>query len=123
MSSETINVDLANWRVGMALQPTTNGEDWVLTVNLFESGEAYDLDGETASMSIRDYWGCEVLTGTGVASDDADSVTSILTFTFRESSMNALAPGSYTVAARITESPSTRQFLSAKLPVRSSGFE
>lgn len=122
MSTETINIDLSSWRVFAAFQPTTNGEDWILTVNLFEDGEAFDLDGWTASMSIRDPWGAEILTATGVASDDADSVTSILTFTLRESSMLDLC-GVYTVSARIVESSATRQFLHAKLPVRSGGFE
>jgi len=123
MANETINIDLTSWRVFNAFQPVTNGEDWVVVINLFNGGSAYDLDGETATMSIRAQWGSEVATATGVASDNAAAVTSILTFTFRESTFSDLAPGSYTVAARIVESPATRQFLHAKLPVRSSGFE
>jgi len=122
MATETVNVDLTSAQGLRALQPVTNGEDWILVVNVFNDGSAYDLDGETASMAIKDRWGGEMLTATGVASDDADSVTSIVTFTFRESSMAMLNAGSYTVAARLTESPATRQLLLAKLPVRDGGF-
>ena len=122
MATETINLDISSGRVFKAFQPVTNAEDWELVVNLFDDGAAYDLDGETATMSVRDPWGNEVLSGTGVASDDGDAVTSILTFTFRASSMALLCAGSYTVAAKLTESPATRQILLARLPVRDGGF-
>lgn len=122
MATETVYLDLATSRVFPAFQPVTNAEDWIVTLYIFEDGDAYDLDGETATMSVRDSWGSEVLSGTGVASDDDDSVTSILTFTFRASSMADLAPGTYTVAVKIAESPATRQVLLAKLPVRDGGF-
>lgn len=122
MATETVNVDLTSAQGLRALQPVTNGEDWILVVNVFNDGSAYDLDGETATMAIKDRWGDEMLTATGVLSDDADTVTSIVTFTFRESSMAMLNAGSYTVAARLTESPATRQLLLAKLPVRDGGF-
>lgn len=122
MATETINLDLTSSRVFKAFQPVTNGEDWIVVLNMFNGGTAYDLDGETATMSVRDPWGSEVLSGTGEASD-VGSVTSRLTFTFRASSMALLDPGTYTVAAKIVESPATRQILLAKLPVRSSGFE
>lgn len=122
MATETVNVDLTSAQGLRALQPVTNAEDWILVVNVFNGGAAYDLDGETATMAIKDRWGAEVLTATGVLSDDGDAVTSIVTFTLRESSMDDLAPGSYTVAARLTESPATRQLLLAKLPVRDGGF-
>jgi hypothetical protein len=36
--------------------------------------------------------------------------------------MATLDPGAYTVAARLIESPATRQLLLAKLPVRDGGF-
>lgn len=123
MATETINLDVSSSRVFQAFQPVTNGEDWIAVLNLFDDGSAYDLDGETATMKVLDPWGTEVLSATGVASDDADTVTSILTFTLRASSMATLAPGSYTVAVRLVESPATRQILLARLPVRSSGFE
>lgn len=122
MSTETYNVDLGSVIGLRALRPTTNAEDWILVLNVFNSGTAYDLDGETATMSIRDRWGDELLTATGTLSDDADSVTSIVTFTFRETSMAMLNAGAYTVAARLVESPATRQLLLAKLPVRDGGF-
>lgn len=123
MANETINLDVSSSRIFQAFQPVTNAEDWIVVINLFDGGSAYDLDGETATMKILDPWGGEKLSATGVASDDADSVTSVLTFTFRASSMATLDPGAYTVAARIVESPATRQILLARLPVRSSGFE
>lgn len=122
MATETINLDVGAPLVFKALRPVTNAEDWILTANLFDGGAAYDLDGETASMSVRTPWGGEVLTATGVASDDDDAVTSILTFTVRASSMADLAPGRYTVAVKIAESPATRQIMLAKLPVRDGGF-
>lgn len=122
MASETVNVDLGIIQGLRALRPVTNAEDWILTVNVFEDGAAYDLDGETATLVIKDRWGDEVLTTSGVLSDDADSVTSVVTFTFRVSSMLMLNPGSYTVAARLIESPATKQLLLAKLPVRDGGF-
>lgn len=122
MATETINLDVGTARVFTALRPVTNGEDWILVIYLFNSGSAYDLDGETASLSLRDPWGAELLTATGAASDDDDAVTSILTFTIRAASMATLSPGSYTVAVRIVESPATRQILLAKLPVRDGGF-
>lgn len=121
MATETINIDLSSSRVFASFQPVTNAEDWVVVLKVFEDGEAYDLDGETATMSVRDPWGSEVLSGTGVASD-VSSVTSVLTFTFRASSMALLDPGSYTVAVRIVEGSATRQVVRAKLPVRDGGF-
>lgn len=122
MSSETANIDLGSVQGLRNLRPTTNAEDWILVLNVFEDGAAADLTGETASMSIKDRWGDELLTASGVLSADADAVTSVVTFTLRESSMAMLNAGSYTVAARITESPATRQLLLAKLPVRDGGF-
>lgn len=122
MASETVNVDLGNVQGLRALRPVTNAEDFVLVINVFEDDAAYDLDGEAATMSIRDRWGDELLTATGTLSDDADSVTSVVTFTFRESSMAMLNAGAYTVAARLIESPATKQLLLARLPVRDGGF-
>lgn len=122
MAFETLNVDLGSSRIITALQPVMNAEDWFLELRLFENDAAYDLDGSTATMSIRDGWGSEVLSATGALSDNEDSVTSIVTFTFRGSSMGLLAAGSYHVGVILTESPATRQVLSAKLPVRDGGF-
>lgn len=122
MATETVNLDISNGRVFKAFQPVTNAEDWIAVIYLFDDGSAYDLDGETATMSVRDPCGGEVLSGTGTASDDADAVTSILTFTFRASSMALLVPGTYTVAVKIVESPATKQILLARLPVRNGGF-
>jgi hypothetical protein len=122
MATETVNVDLGNVQGLRALRPVTNAEDFILVINVFNGGTAYDLDGEAATMSIRDRWGDELLTATGTLSDDADAVTSVVTFTFREASMAMLNAGAYTVAARLIESPATRQLLLAKLPVRDGSF-
>lgn len=121
MASETVNVDLGNVQGLRALRPVTNAEDFILVINVFENDAAYDLDGEAATMSIKDRWGDELLTATGALSD-VGSVTSVVTFTIREASMALLDAGSYTVAARLTESPATKQLLLAKLPVRDGGF-
>ena len=121
MATETVNVDLASVQGLRALRPVTNAEDWILVVKVFENGSAYDLDDHAATMSIKDKWGDELLTATGALSD-VGSVTSVVTFTFREASMAMLNAGAYTVAARIIESPATKQLLLAKLPVRDGGF-
>lgn len=122
MATETVNVDIGKVLGLRALQPVTNAEDWILVVNVFEDDEACDLDGETASLVLKNRWGEEMLTASGVLSDDADAVTSIVTFTVRASSLAGLPAGSYTVAARLTEAPATRQLLLAKLPILDGGF-
>jgi len=122
MASETVNVDLGNVQGLRALRPVTNAEDFILVINVFQSDEAYDLDGEAATMSIRNRWGDELLTATGALSDNAAAVTAVVTFTIRETSMATLDPGTYTVSARLIESPATKQLLLAKLPVRDGSF-
>jgi len=122
MASETVNVDLGNVQGLRALRPITNAEDFILVINVFQSDEAYDLDGEAATMSIRNRWGDELLTATGALSDNAAAVTAVVTFTIREASMATLDPGTYTVSARLIESPARKQLLLAKLPVRDGGF-
>lgn len=49
-------------------------------------------------------------------------MTSVVTFTARAATMATLPPGSYTVAARLTDGTATRQLLLARLPVRDGGF-
>jgi len=122
MASETVNVDLGNIQGLRALRPVTNAEDFILVINVFQSDEAYDLDGEAATMSIRNRWGDELLTATGALSDNAAAVTAVVTFTIRETSMATLDPGTYTVSVRLIESPATKQLLLAKLPVRDGSF-
>jgi len=122
MASETINLDLSTARVFQALQPVTNGEDFSVTLNLFDGGVPADLDGKSVAMSISHPGGMEAFALAGVLSDDDDGVTSVVTFTVRAATMATLLPGSYTVAARLTDGPATRQVLLARLPVRAGGF-
>lgn len=122
MASETINLDLGSARVFHALQPVTNGEDFSVTLNLFDAGVPADLDGKGIAMSVTNPSGREALALSGVLSDDDDGVTSVVTFTARAATMATLAPGSYTVAARLTDGTATRQVLLARLPVRAGGF-
>lgn len=122
MATETVNLDLSSARVFRAFQPVTNSEDWITVLKLFNGGTAFDLDGWTAAMSVRAPCGCEVFTATGVASDDDDAVTSILTFTVRAASLASLDAGAHMVSVRITDGTNTRQVVNAKLPVRDGGF-
>lgn len=122
MASETINLDLSTARVFQALQPVTNGEDFSVTLNLFDGGVPADLDGKGVAMSVSHPGGMEAFALAGVLSDDDDGVTSVITFTARAATMATLTPGSYSVAARLTDGTETRQVLLARLPVRAGGF-
>lgn len=120
--SETINLELGTARVLTALRPVTNAEDFSVTLNLFDGGIPADLDGKAIAMTVRNPGGGEAFALAGVLSDDDDGVTSVVTFTARAATMATLAPGSYTVAARLNDGTATRQVLLAQLPVRDGGF-
>ncbi|MCC6735131.1 MAG: hypothetical protein IT534_03250 [Bauldia sp.] len=122
MAGETINLDLTSARVFTALRPVTNGEDFSVTLNVFDGGVPADLDGKAIAVSVSHPAGAEAFALAGVLSDDADGVTSVVTFTARAATMATLPPGSYTVAARLTDGTATRQVLLARLPVRDGGF-
>jgi hypothetical protein len=100
----------------------TNAEDFSVTLNLFEGGVPADLDGKAIAMSVRHPGGAEAFSLAGVFSDDDDGVTSVVNFTASAATMATLAPGSYTVAARLSDGTATRQVLLARLPVRAGGF-
>ncbi|MCW5714865.1 MAG: hypothetical protein KIT43_10175 [Bauldia sp.] len=122
MANETINLDFSTARVLQALQPVTNGEDFSVTLNLFQGGVPADLDGKGLAISVSHAGGMEAFALAGVLSDDDDGVTSVVTFTARAATMATLPPGSYTIAARLTDGTETRQVLLARLPVRAGGF-
>ncbi|MGV8840915.1 MAG: hypothetical protein ACWA6X_11495 [Bauldia sp.] len=120
--TEAINLDLSSALAFQALPPMTNAEDFSVTLNLFDGGVPADLDGKAIAMSVRHPGGAEAFSLAGVLSDDDDGVTSVVTFTAGAATMATLAPGSYTVAARLSDGTATRQVLLARLPVRAGGF-
>jgi hypothetical protein len=110
------------------LPPTTNAEDWHVTMALTvadQSPPGYDLTNYTVQVRLNDDKGCEVLSTTGTKSNDDDDVQSVISWTVPYTTMAGLSPGAYTAVVRIvsTLTTSATMVLQGKLAVKSGGFE
>lgn len=114
--------------IQVSLPPTTNAEDWSVTMALTVADQTppgYDLTNYTVQVRLNDDKGCAVIETTGTKSNDDDAVESVISWTVPYSEMAGVAPGSYTVAVRIvsTLTTSATMVLQGKLAVKSGGFE
>lgn len=111
-----------------SLAQVTNAEDWVCTVGVFDAdGVAFDLTGYSVEVRVTTQRGSEVLSGstsdgTVTLVEDADLVTSIISWVFRAATMAGVQKGQYTVGVRIAKDSDTVQIILGRLPVLDGGF-
>jgi hypothetical protein len=108
----------------------SNAADWSQTLQITDdtTEQGFDLTAYTTiQIRVTDKNNGEKLAGSLsggqiVVSDDDDDIASVITWTFRASTMANIAPGSYTVALRISNGTDTTQIILGRLPVVDGGF-